>query len=118
VYLKNEAYKQLDLCLRSVSDFESGVKSVCVTHMPFHSKDERYLPFCSNPRYLDFIAEKFDYLFVGHSHQNEDFVYVCESPDDSGTLKRNYLRIINAGTNFDKISGGYNKPNFVIVDII
>jgi predicted phosphodiesterase len=121
VYLKNEAYKNLFWCLDEVDCVKSenkNVKKVLVTHMPYHSKNKKYLNFCANPRYLDFVSEKFDCLIVGHSHQTEDFIHTCEiSRDSCDKIEKNDIRIVNAGTYFDNISGGYNKPKFLIIDI-
>lgn len=103
LYLSNLAYRQLDRILVDVSNYQDK-KKVCVTHFPPYSKDSKYEIYCANTSFLDPIAENFNLLIVGHSHQSEDWNY-------------NSLRVVNAGTNFDPISGGYNKPKFVIIDI-
>jgi predicted phosphodiesterase len=104
LYLSNQAYKQLDKIILESNTQNKDKKKVCVTHMPPYSKDARYEVFCANNSFLDPIAENFDLLIVGHSHQTEDWMY-------------NSLRVVNPGTYFDPISGGYNKPKFVIIDL-
>lgn len=104
LYLSNLAYKKLDNIILETEKNKSIKKNVCVTHFPPYSKDSKYEIYCANLSFLDHIEENFDLLIVGHSHQTEDWQY-------------NSLRIVNAGTFFDKYSGGYNKPKFVIIDI-
>jgi predicted phosphodiesterase len=119
VYLANKASKDLNWVLSEVELVEcenEKVKKICVTHFPPYSKQARYLGFCANPKYLNFIADKFDVLLVGHSHQQEDFIEEVEDFNDEGTWI-NTLRCINAGTEFDPHSGGYDKPNFKIFEV-
>lgn len=118
-YLSNKAAKDLDHVLREVEykgRENKNIKKICVTHFPPYSKDSRYVGFCANPIYLNFIAEKFDILIVGHSHQQEDFVEEIEDFNDRGSFVHK-IRCINAGTNFDNFSGGYDKPNYKIIEI-
>jgi predicted phosphodiesterase len=103
LYFSYQANKELEKILIDV-DQHTIKKKVCVTHFPPYSKNPNYEIYCANTSYLDFISEKFDLLIVGHSHQTEDWI-------------SNSCRVVNAGTNFDKFSGGYNKPNFLIIDI-
>lgn len=105
VYFSYQAGKELDKVLGE-ADQTSG-KKVCVTHFPPYTKNPAYEVYCANTSYLDFIAEKFDLLLVGHSHQQEDWYHPTHTN----------CRIVNPGTHFDVYSGGYNKPNFVIIDI-
>lgn len=109
-YLSHKAHKDLDNLLLTVDSYPlSAKKKVCVSHFPFHSKDPKYLNMCANPSYLEFIAEKFDYLFVGHSHQTEDFIHTSDSGHS--------IRVVNPGTKFDLKYHGYNNPNYVIIDL-
>lgn len=70
---------------------------ICITHFPPYTKDFTYQEFCANQMYFDPLCEKFDYLIVGHSHQQEDFFHKG-------------CRVINPGSD-------YNKPKFVVLDI-
>jgi len=118
-YLNNKAYKDLDWCLSEVEFKEAeneNIKKIMVTHMPPYSKDSKYIGFCSNPKFMGFIADPFDALIVGHSHQVEDFIHEEEAYTDEGSFIHK-CRVINPGTNFDKFSGGYDKPNFKIIEI-
>jgi predicted phosphodiesterase len=103
VYFSYQAHKELDQILIDV-DQHKDKKKICVTHFPPYSKDPKYEIYCANTNYLDFITDKFDLLVVGHSHQTEDWLSKS-------------CRVVNAGTKFDSMSGGYNKPNFLIIDI-
>lgn len=71
---------------------------ICVTHFPPYSMDPQWGGFCANQMYFDPLCEKFNYLIVGHSHQREDFFHKG-------------CRVINPGSD-------YNKPKFVVLDLI
>jgi predicted phosphodiesterase len=104
LYLSNLAYKELDKIILDINTQHDYKNKVCVTHFPPYSKDSRYEIYCANTSFINPIEENFDLLIVGHSHQTEDWNYKS-------------LRIVNPGTYFDPMSGGYNKPKFVIIEI-
>jgi predicted phosphodiesterase len=110
-YLRNKANKDLDNILIDIETNDVNfkyTKKVCVTHMPPYFKDEHGYLYCADTNYLNFITEKFNYLFVGHNHQVEDWV---------NTYLNHTCRIINGGTKFNKITYGYNCPNYKLVEI-
>ena len=110
VYLSHEAGKELGFVLDEVEKIPFPIKKVCVTHFPSYSHDPNHEIYCANISHMDFITDKFDLLLHGHSHQIEDW---CAKSKSS----TNICRVVNPGTIFDKYSGGYNKPNFVIINI-
>lgn len=107
-YLSHQAGKELDWIFGDIEKIGEGVKKICVTHFPPYTKSPGYEAYCANESYLDFITEKFDLLLVGHSHREEDWI---------NEFKGHTCRVVNPGTNFDQFSGGYNKPNFIILDV-
>jgi DNA repair exonuclease SbcCD nuclease subunit len=116
-YFSYQAGKDFDIMLYTAENLNFS-KKICVTHFPPYSKNASYLPYCANPRYLDFITQNFDLLLVGHSHQQEDWINEVDILDPViGNLITYKCRVVNAGTNFDSFSGGYNKPNFKIIEI-
>jgi predicted phosphodiesterase len=99
-YLTHKAHRDLDAILNIPTE---GKTVICLTHFPPFSN--RFGEnFTANKRYLNFIAEKSDYLFVGHSHRACDFTV-------------NGCRVINAGCGGDPKYHGYNHPQYVILNI-
>lgn len=108
-YLNKKANRELDsilLDLEANQDSYKHLKKVCVTHMPPYAKEESDTLYCANTRYLDYITESFDFLFVGHSHHPEDWV---------NTFSNHTCRIVNGGTKFNKITFGYNCPSYKLI---
>ena len=100
VYLEHRASKSLDAILLSVDQIKKDkpdCKTVCVTHHAPYTFDERYRGMCANPKYLDFITEKFDYFFVGHNHQEESWekygCYIHNSGSDYDNPKYKIIEV-------------------------
>lgn len=112
-FLSSQAYKCLDNAINLVNqDKYSNFKKICVTHHPPYSKNPAYLKMCANPNYLKHITTSFDYLFVGHSHQTED--WINEEVVGNEVFS---CRVLNPGTDFDKNNHGYDNPRLGIIEI-
>lgn len=85
-YLANRAHKQLEKILDT--DTSQYRAAICVTHMPSFAPDPIGIHFCANPKYVDFLSEKFDVVCMGHSHQYTDTII-------------NGCRFINSGSHYD-----------------
>lgn len=108
VWMGNRAGKSLDRLLQIQLEVQDPIK-LCVTHFPPFSankfdKNSRHVShdytgdeFNANPRYLDFIADRFQYLICGHSHQKAEEKYKD-------------LLILNSGSDYD-------KPKFLTLNI-
>lgn len=92
--LKDKAKVDYEKVMRI--DTKSVEYALCMTHFPPFAERE-YHSLCANQYYFQPLTEKFDYLFVGHSHQDNDFVV-------------NGCRVLNAGSD-------YNKPKYKVVKL-
>ena len=102
VYLRNKAEKDLEKLLDTPTE---GKTVIMMTHFPPFS-DRGDEVWNANPRFMNFITEKCDYLFVGHSHRQCDFV-------------ENGCRVINAGIDETvlHLKGRYDKPRYVVFEL-
>jgi predicted phosphodiesterase len=113
-WLRYNAQKQLDSALawsEGIKEKHPGIKTLLMTHHPSYNFEPQWNFMSANFRWLPFIAEKFDYYCVGHSHKQEDWIY--KSPDGD------YLRCINSGScdiRARQLGHRYNGPNFKIFD--
>ena len=80
----------------NVLEKDKNSKKIVVTHFGVNDKNWKGENFSADPKILDFLKNKVDYLFVGHSHLKEK------------TGKRPV--IINVGSD-------YNFPAYEIIDI-
>lgn len=94
-YLANRAFKQLEKILNT--DTSQYRAAICVTHMPSFSEDPEYLTYCANPKYVEFLSEKFDVVCMGHSHKYNDSVI-------------NGCRFLNSGSHYD-------MPEFKVFEV-
>lgn len=64
---------------------------LCVTHFPFWADSEEYKIWNANPRHFDLIIkDNFDYLILGHNHNEQDEVI-------------DGVRVINPGADYFKV---------------
>jgi predicted phosphodiesterase len=94
MYLSYKAEKDLEKLLYTDTE---GKTVVFITHFPPFTEDPAYEKYCANPKFMDFMTEKADYLLVGHSHKACDFIH-------------NDCRVMNCGSD-------YNKPKYIIFEI-
>jgi predicted phosphodiesterase len=94
VYLSYKAERDLGKLL-DVDPEEATV--VMLTHFPPFTEHPVYERYCANLKFMDFMTEKADYLLVGHSHKECDFVH-------------NGCRVLNCGSD-------YNKPKYKLFEI-
>jgi len=93
-WFTRKAYRDLVETIDSVKNRE---KSVCVTHFPCFTDDQRYANFCANLNYLEVLSDNFELLLFGHSHKFCDFRF-------------RETRIVNCGSD-------YLKPTYKVLDL-
>lgn len=98
--LRDKAHNDLNNIFDSLEKHykDKNITKICVTHFPSYSFQSEYRDMIANENYLKFISEEFNYLLLGHSHQDEDWVFKD-------------CRIINTGSDYD-------KPQAKIIDVI
>jgi len=80
-------------------DLSSDRVKVFATHFPFYLGNRKEnLEMINNPKYLDIIADSFNFLLLGHSHEAKDF-------------NHNGLRVLNVGS-------GYNDFKGLVIDFV
>lgn len=88
--LRKKAHEDLNnILLDAENKYKDKIK-ICLTHFPPYSFDKEYEDLIANKEYLKFICESFDYLLLGHSHQDEEW----EFKD---------CKIINPGSDYDNM---------------
>ena len=106
IYLRKRSYDSLDrILLDSELDKKNnpGIKLVCVTH---HNLSSNYRDGCSSmsgdPKHLEFLSENFDLIINGHTHSEEDRLFIGK--------ELHKCRVLNAGSCYD-------NPKYMIVEI-
>ena len=106
IYLRNKAEKDLEKILGIDTE---GKTVIGMTHFPPFSENKPPLPFIpnerwgANPKFLDFLTDKCDFLLVGHNHEETDVVY-------------NDCRILNSGAPYDEAKRSY-LPQYKIFEV-
>jgi predicted phosphodiesterase len=113
-FLRWKAQKEIDKCLEQAAEIKiryPGIKCLLMTHHGSYNFEKQWQFMSANLRWMEFIAQEFDYYCVGHSHRQEDFIY--RSPDGY------HMRCINAGscdTKLKQLGHRYNAPVIKIFD--
>jgi predicted phosphodiesterase len=105
-YLRNKAEKDLEKILNIDTD---GKTIIGITHFPPFTQDKPIVNFevheewGANPKFLEFLTDKCDFLLVGHNHQETDVCY-------------NNCRILNSGAPYDESKRSY-LPQYKIFSV-
>jgi len=85
-------------------------KKILVSHMPPYTQELERLTerMCANPKMLPYIIKDFDVFCFGHTHFTTNKIL---EHGNSG------CRFINAGTDWDQHSCGYDKPKYLIFEV-
>ena len=109
VWLNKQAHDEFDTILE-LARFEKK-KKMLLTHMCPHDRrlgENMRADMNANPRWLPFMIDAFDTVCLGHTHWTGDTI--VEHGNKS-------CRFINAGTDYDQYSHGYNKPKYFIFEV-
>lgn len=96
-YLRSKAHNELNNILAEAESLSEDKIRICLTHFPPYTRNPAYKDMIANESYLGYICDVMDFLFVGHSHKDEDWFF-------------RKARIINSGNDYD-------KPKCKIIDL-
>ena len=101
-FLKQKAHDDLNSVL--YYDKSNFKNKVCVTHFPPYSFNPIYRQMIADENSLPLLCEEFDYLLVGHSHQDEQWNFKgCEIINCGNDYQKCKAKIININTNEVKV---------------
>ena len=113
-FLRWKAQKKLDEWMEHAAEVKiryPGIKCLLMTHHGSYNFEKQWEFMSANLRWMEFIAQEFDYYCCGHSHKQSDFIY--KSPDGY------HMRCINAGScdiKVKQLGHRYNAPVIKIFD--